>query len=287
MSQRVLLQLDRDDQPSSFDSVVAVDAGVEHLLRYGRVRPEGLASLVHGAMFTRGGDDLQNTAIFVGGSDVGEAEQLFRLVQDTFFGPVRVSVMLDANGCNTTASAAVVAAGRHTELASAKAVVLGATGPVGRRVAQLLAREGAQVSLTSRSLERARETCQQVSEKVDSAKLTPVAVQQPDQLATALQDAHVVIACGAAGVELVSESMIQDVGSLAVAIDLNAVPPAGIGGIEVTSKAASFGSAVAYGAIGVGGLKMQTHKTALQNLFEANDRVLDAEEIYAIAKSIG
>ena len=287
MSQRVLLQLDGDDQPSSFDSVVAIDAGVEHLLRYARVRPKGIASLIHGAMFTRGGDDLKNTAIFIGGSDVGEAERLFRLAQDAFFGPVRVSVMLDANGCNTTASAAVVAAGRHTELASAKAVVLGATGPVGRRVAQLLAHEGAEVSLTSRSLDRAREASQQVSDQVSSAKLTPLAVQQPDQLATVLQDARIVIACGAAGVELVSESMIKDVGALAVAIDLNAVPPAGIGGIEVTSKAVPFGSAVAYGAIGVGGLKMKTHKAALQSLFEANDRLLDAEEIYTIAKSIG
>ena len=155
MTKRILIQLDSDPQPSSFDSVVAIDAGVDHLLRYGGVQVTSVVPLVHGAMFTRGGDDLKNTAIFIGGSDVDEAERLLAACQEAFFGPVRVSLMLDANGCNTTASAAVVAASRHVDLAGAKAVVLGGTGPVGRRVAQLLASDGANVTLTSRSLDRA------------------------------------------------------------------------------------------------------------------------------------
>ena len=113
---RVLLQLDGDSQPSSFDSIVAIDSDVDQLLRYGNVEPVQSTSIVHGAMFTRGGEDLRNTAIFVGGSDVSTAERLFESVQKTFFGPVRVSTMLDASGCNTTAAAAVVAAARHETL---------------------------------------------------------------------------------------------------------------------------------------------------------------------------
>ena len=136
MSPRILLQLDCDVQPSSFDSIVAIDAGVDQLLRYGGVQVTSVLSLVHGAMFTRGGDDLKRTAIFIGGSDVDVAERLMTACRNAFFGPIRVSVMLDANGCNTTAAAAVVAASRHVDLAGTKAVVLGGTGPVGRRVAQ-------------------------------------------------------------------------------------------------------------------------------------------------------
>ena len=66
--------------------------------------------LVHGALFTRGGADLARTAIFVGGSDVEAAEAVLKAVTDVFFGGFRVSVMLDANGANTTASAAALAA---------------------------------------------------------------------------------------------------------------------------------------------------------------------------------
>ena len=140
MVKRVLIQLDCDPQPSSFDAIVAVDAGVDVLLRYGGVTADTVEPLVHGAMFTRGGADLAGTAIFVGGSDVAAAEAVADRVRRTFFGPVRVGVLVDPNGANTTASAAVVAAARHLSFATApRCLVLGGSGPVGQRVARLLA----------------------------------------------------------------------------------------------------------------------------------------------------
>ena len=287
MTQRILIQLDSDPQPSSFDSVVAIDAGVDHLLRYGSVQVTGVVPLVHGAMFTRGGDDLRHTAIFIGGSDVEVAEALLAACRDAFFGPVRVSLMLDANGCNTTASAAVVAAGRHVAIHAAKAVILGGTGPVGRRVSQLLAADGADVILTSRSLERATAACNEIREKSGEVSVKPFAIEGDQPLASVLEAAEIVVGCGAAGAELVDVATIESMPDLKVAIDLNAVPPAGIGGIQVTDKAQPLGKGVAYGAVGVGGLKMKTHRAAIKSLFEHNDRVLDAAEIYAIAKSIG
>lgn len=285
MTSRILIQLDSDPQPSSFDSVVAIDAGVDQMLRYGGVQVTSVEPLVHGAMFTRGGDDLRHTAIFIGGSDVTVAERLLAACKDAFFGPVRVSLMLDANGCNTTASAAVVAASRHVDLRGARAVVLGGTGPVGRRVAQLLASDGADVVLTSRSLQRAEVACQEIGEKIDNGQISAASVGA-GKTSEVLDGAAIVVGCGAAGIELVREKTILNVTSLKVAIDLNAVPPAGIGGVAVTDKAAEFGSGVAYGAIGVGGLKMKTHRAAIKKLFEANDHVLDANEIYKIAKEV-
>ena len=136
---KILVQLDTDPQPSVFDGVVAVDAGVDHLFRHGGVTAEQVRDLVYGAMFTRGVDDLRYTAIFVGGADVAAGETLLAAVQEAFFGPMRVSVMLDSNGANTTAAAAVLMAARHCSLAGAQATVLAATGPVGSRVVRLLA----------------------------------------------------------------------------------------------------------------------------------------------------
>lgn len=286
---KILIQLDIDSQISSFDSVVAIDAGVEQLLRYENVQVTTVTPIVHGAMFTRGGDDLKNTAIFVGGSNVEAAEKVMEACRKTFFGPVRVSLMLDANGCNTTASAAVVAAARHVNLAGARAVVLGGTGPVGRRVGQLLASDGADVILTSRSVDRAMQAANEISSSIEnlSGTLTGGQAGSPAETADVVSDAAIVIACGAAGVELIDAATIKSMSSLKVAIDLNAVPPAGITGIGVTDKATPLGAGVAYGAIGVGGLKMKTHRAAIESLFTSNDKVLDAAEIYAIAKSIG
>ncbi|GIT29745.1 MAG: hypothetical protein Ct9H300mP1_17910 [Planctomycetaceae bacterium] len=127
----ILVQLDTDPQPSVFDRVVAVDAGVDQLFSHGGATPETVESLVHGAIFTRGIPDLSRTAIFVGGSDVAAGERVFAAVQQAFFGPMRVSVMMDSNGSNTTAAAAVLRARRHVPLAGSVAGVLGATGPVG------------------------------------------------------------------------------------------------------------------------------------------------------------
>jgi len=288
MPTRILLQIDNDPQPSSFDSVVAIDAGAEQLLRYGNVQPDSVVSLVHGAMFTRGGEDLRSTAIFIGGSNVKAAEELMATVTKTFFGPVRVSVMLDANGCNTTASAAVVAAARHIDLRNAQAVVLGGTGPVGQRVAQLLAHDGARVTISSRSAARAEQACNEVREKLEGTpQITAVSSEQIQADVSILEQQQIVIACGAAGIELLSKEQIEALPNLCVAIDLNAVPPAGLGGIAVTDKAQPIGSGVGYGAIGVGGLKMKTHRAAIQALFESNDQLLDAIEIYRIAKNIG
>lgn len=286
---KILIQLDIDSQTSSFDSVVAIDAGVDQLLRYENVQVTTVTPIVHGAMFTRGGDDLKHTAIFVGGSNVASAEKVLRACQKAFFGPVRVSLMLDANGCNTTASAAVVAAARHVNLAGARAVVLGGTGPVGRRVGQLLASDGADVILTSRSLARANEAAHEISSSIEDlpGTLTGGQAGSPGETADVVADAAIIIACGAAGIELIDAATIKKLSSLKVAIDLNAVPPAGIEGIGVTDKAAPLGAGVAYGAIGVGGLKMKTHRAAIESLFTSNDKVLDAAEIYAIAKSIG
>ena len=61
----ILIQLDTDSHPSTFDRVVAVDSDVEQLFSYGDVTPENVTGLVHGAMFTRGPEDLKNTAIFL------------------------------------------------------------------------------------------------------------------------------------------------------------------------------------------------------------------------------
>lgn len=290
MTAKILFQFDVDAHPSSFDSVVAVDAGVDHLFQYGGVDDSVVEGLVHGGMFTRGGNDLKNTAVFIGGNDVLKAEALFRAVQKAFFGPVRVSVMLDASGCNTTAAAAVVSASKHVALNGATAVILGGTGPVGRRVAQMLGRQGSHVILTSRSLERAESACSDIIAKLPDAKIEAAAPEDESQMMAMLARAEIVIACGATGVELLSASQLHQLKSLKVAIDLNAVPPSGIGGVEAFDKAKRLGdsedSLVVYGPIGVGGLKMRAHKAAIAKLFETNDQVIDADEVFDLTKAL-
>lgn len=266
--------------------MVAVDAGVDFLFRHGNVEDTDVRSLVHGAMFTRGGENLKHTAIFVGGSSVEAGEALLDQVKRTFFGPVRVSVMMDANGANTTAAAAVLAAGKHVDLAGAKVLVLGATGPVGQRVVRLLAGRKADVRVGSRAAQRARTLVEALTARLPGSSLSPVGTLTPGEIAAALDDVQVVIASGAAGAQLLSADARTSCTMLKVAIDLNAVPPVGLEGIEVMDRAVERQGVLCYGAIGVGGLKMKIHKAALQEIFQRNDLVLDAEEIYEIGRKV-
>jgi len=287
MKPTILIQLDTDPQPSVFDAVVAIDAGADHLLRHGGVTPAAVRDLVHGALFTRGADERQRTAIFVGGSDVEAAEAVFRAVTETFFGDFRVAVLFDANGCNTTAAAAVLAAveGAGGSLKGKRAAVLAATGPVGRRVARLLAREGAEVAVGSRQLDRSRAVADSLREAT-GATFTPFATGSPEALAAGLQGAEVVVAAGAAGVVLLPLATRKALHDLRIAIDLNAVPPLGIEGVQATDRGADRDGVRAWGALGVGATKMKIHKAAIRELFTARDKVLDAEAVLALGRSL-
>ena len=236
---KILVQLDTDSQASVFDGVVAVDAGVDHLFRQADVHGRQVRELVYGAIFTRGVDDLAHTAIFVGGSDVAAGEALLAQVQRTFFGPMRVSVMLDSNGANTTAAAAVLAAAKHVPLRRSQSRGAGGTGPC--RVAR-----GAAAGLKGRTCRSARapgarqgSRLRAVAARTRSRELRRWKRALRDQVAAALPRRQVVIAAGAPGVELPRQRSARPAQSLKVAIDLSAVPPVGIAGIEVTDKAAT------------------------------------------------
>jgi len=285
---KILIQLDSDPQPSVFDRIVAIDAGVDVLFSHGGVKPEQVQGLVHGAIFTRHADDLKRTAFFIGGSDVAAGERLLAEVQKHMlpkFG-LRVSVLLDANGANTTAAAAVHAAARHCALKETKAVVLGGTGPVGQRVALLLARQGAAVRVGSRQQDRAKGVCERIASRVAGARLEAVGTGDPRGLHAAVQDCQLVIAAGAAGAVLLPRTERDQAKTIRILIDLSAVPPLGIEGIEVTDKAKERDGIICYGAIGVGGTKMKIHRAAVARLFEGNDQVLDAEEVYALGENL-
>ncbi|MEE2737364.1 MAG: NAD(P)-dependent methylenetetrahydromethanopterin dehydrogenase [Planctomycetota bacterium] len=282
IKKKILIQLDTDRHPSVFDQVVAVDSGVDHIFSYGSVLPEHVRELVYGAIFTRAPEELKYTAVFVGGSQLRVAEEILETVKDTFFGPLSTSVMLDCGGCNTTAAAAVLCAGKEVDLKSTRCLVLGATGPVGHRVVRLLAREKSTVSVGSREFTRAESLCNSITEETPQANLIPVSTGTETSLKDAIKDVEVVVAAGAEGVVMLPEDIRRSASGIRVMIDLNAVPPLGIEGVGATAKGEDLTGITCYGAIGVGGTKMKIHKTAIAQLFESSKHVLDCQEVYEL-----
>jgi methylenetetrahydrofolate/methylenetetrahydromethanopterin dehydrogenase (NADP+) len=281
---KLLLQLDSDKHPSAFDRIVAYDAGVDAVLSYGGITPPDVAPLVHGAIFTRGPADLRHTAVWIGGSDVAAGESLLDAATKAFFGPFRVSLMMDSNGCNTTAAAAVARLAGVIPLKGARAVVLAGMGPVGLRAAALLAREGATVAVTSRSLDRAQAACARLKAQL-GVEVTPLEARDDEGVARALKGADLCFTAGAAGVTLLRRAVWAGHPTLRAMADVNAVPPLGIEGIEAADKDVEREGKRVFGALGVGSLKMKVHRACIARLFERNDAVVDLDEVYRVALS--
>ncbi len=155
---KLLFLFDTDAYASVFDTVVGYDGGADNVTGYANVTPDNVGALVDGCVFTRGGKDKQNTAIFVGGGDMRKGEASARGGEEALLRAVpRLGhaqfQRLEHDGSRRRG----VAGQSRKPLAGKKAVVLAGTGPVGMRAAAFLAKEGADVTITSRTKERGRE----------------------------------------------------------------------------------------------------------------------------------
>ena len=284
---KVLLQLDTEEHPSPFDAIVAHDAGVDVLLSHGNVKAESARALAQDAFFTRGPDDLQNTAVWVGGKDVAAGEQIFDEVQKAFFGPFRVSVMIDSNGCNTTAATTIARIAKERRLRNDRVIVIG-LGAVGLRSATLLAGEGCEVVVSAlppdlfegshrkpRGLAVAQELGLDVREPGDRSELEAL-----------LEGAQIVLSAGPAGVPVLRRDFWASHPTIELLADYNAAEPLGVEGTKATDDMKDYDGKLVLGALAIGGPKMKVHKTCVRRLFESNDEVLDTDAVYAIAKEL-
>jgi len=286
LMRKLLLHLDSSRLPSVFDRIVAYDSGADEVMSYGGITEADVRDLIYGCIFTRGPKDLKHTAVFIGGSDMAVGEVLLAAAKRAFFGPFTVSLMLDSNGSNTTAVAAVAkmlqAAG---DVRGKRVLIVAGTGPVGIRAAGLFARAGAEVIITSRKAEAGERARDLVAKRFGG---TVRAVTMPDaaEAVRACKDAELVLNAGPAGVMLVPKQAWANRPRLKVIADVNAVPPLGVEGVEPMDDGVTKDGVRCFGALAIGNLKMKVHKACVARLFERNDLVLDAETIADVAREL-
>src|SRR5256714_4723142 len=285
---KLLLQLDSSRLPSVFDRVVAYDGGADEVMSYGGITEADVRDLIHGCIFTRGPKDLKQTAVFVGGADIAVGEQLLTAATKAMFKPFTVSAMLDSNGSNTTAVAAVARmaqAASGGDVRGKRVLIVAGTGPVGIRAAGLFAKAGADVCITSRKAD-AGERARDLVLKRFGGNVRAIAMPDAKDAIRACERAELLLNAGPAGVMLVPKQAWAKRPGLKVVADVNAVPPLGIEGVEVTDDGVTKEGVVCFGALAIGNLKMKVHKACVARLFERNDLVLDAETIADVAREL-
>ena len=285
-------------QMSPFDINMAADAGYQMVVPYTGVDSAGIVGLTQDTIFSRGPKGVARTGIFIGGRDALLAADMLQAARSAMVKPFVVSLMADPSGAYTTAAAMVAcveaALLRHHGggLSGRRVVVLGGTGPVGRIAAVIAARAGALVRLSSsKGIEVAEQAAQETAKRFD-VSLQATSSADADALQHSIADAEVLLACAAAGRQVVSTEDLGAARALRVAADINAVPPAGIAGVGMMDDGAALAgagageAALGIGALAVGNVKYQTQHRLLTQMREAEKPVvLGFDEAFAVARA--
>jgi methylene-tetrahydromethanopterin dehydrogenase len=281
-------------QMSPFDINMAADAGYQIIVPYTDVAIGGITGLTQDAIFSRGPKGVQRTGIFIGGRDALLAADMLKRAQESMVKPFVVSLMADPSGAYTTAAAMVASVetalqSHHGQaLKGQRVVILGGTGPVGRIAGVLAASAGADVHLSSRNgIDVAEEAAKETGSHFG---VTLHGISGGDRAAvrTSVGEADIVLACAAAGVQVLSAEDLTFAKRLKVAADVNAVPPEGIAGVGVMDDAKPLAGtgAVGIGALAVGNVKYQTQHRLLVQMCEAEKAVvLSFGEAFAVARA--
>ena len=263
---------------SPFDVNMAVDAGWQCLVPYTQVMTEDVQALVQDAIFSRSPSGIKRTGIFIGGRDMFMALKMLEQAKASMVPPFEVSVFADPSGAFTTAAGMIAAVEKkmseHGGLKDKQIVVLGGTGPVGMAAGILAARSGGQVTLISRTRDRAQAAAEQCMQLYPQIKLNAADGKFKEQN---MENFEVILSAAAAGVQMVSADEIKKANKLLVAADVNAVPPAGVAGVDPqdngTNIAGSPVPAMGVGALAIGNLKYQTQHQLLKQMCESDKPV--------------
>jgi methylene-tetrahydromethanopterin dehydrogenase len=278
---------------SPFDVNMALDAGYDAVVPYIDVKLEEIMPLVQDAMFSRSPRDAVHTAVFIGGKDAVLALDILDQVRKTLLKPFEISAFADPAGSFTTAAAMVACVEKTLKqkkgktLANTRIVIFGATGPVGYTSGVIAALEGAEVTLTARELSKVRAKADEIKQRFG---LTVQAVQakSPDEVSAALAGKEVALCAAAAGVQVISASMLAAAKSLLVSGDVNAVPPAGIEGLELMANGAELaGGSLGIGPLAIGDVKYKTESGLFQRMASSPKAIsLDFRDAFSLAREI-
>jgi methylenetetrahydrofolate/methylenetetrahydromethanopterin dehydrogenase (NADP+) len=284
---QILIQLDTDSHPSPFDAIAAYDAGVDVVLGFAEITPDNLGDIVQGAMFPRGPDGLAQTAFWVGGSKVRDGEAVFAAARKLFFDPFTPSIMLDSDGSNTTAAGGLAVVRGAVQLDGSKVAVIG-VGPVGLRTAELLRREGAEVTVLTFPPDVFEGTFRRAS-GIKLAQEAGFEVTEPDssdELDAALPGHVAIFAAGPAGIQVLRRSGWEGVDGLKVVVDYSAADPVGVEGVGRDDDLKVQDGVRTLGALAVGAPKMKLQKRCVQRMFETKGTVMDLDGVYDVAVEI-
>ena len=279
---------------SPFDVNMAFDAGWDKCVPYTSIEVDEVEGIVQDTIFSRP-PGLNKTGIFVGGRDPHKAIEMLNICKKSQVPPFTVSGFADPSGAFTTAAGMIAKVEQalknnyDTDFNNLSVLVFGGTGPVGCIAAVLAAGSGADVKILGRKKQKCDEIARFcIDNYLDSSSKLRGASN--DEFKDYVSEVDVVLASGAAGIQLVSSEDLKIAKKLKVAADVNAVPPSGIAGLDAMQDCKkledSISEAIGIGALAIGQVKYQAQSKLLKKMatsdkpiyLDFNDALNEARE---------
>ncbi len=280
---------------SPFDVNMALDAGFDAVAPYVNVSLEEVLPLVQDAIFSRPPKIGVKTGIFIAGKDAILALDMLKAAKNAQVPPFELSIFADPAGSFTTAAALVACVEKLLKdrnqrgFKGLKVAVFGATGVVGFSSAVIAALEGAEVTLVGHDgVGRVGKSAGEIKARFN----VDVAVADggdEGKKATVLANSEAVFCAARAGVRILSNAQVSAAKRLIVAADVNAVPPAGIEGLEVMANGVELvpGGALGIGPLAIGNIKYRTESGLFKRMIAASEPVrFDFRDAFVLAREL-
>src|SRR5262245_61785974 len=291
----ILHMLSPQKHMSPFDINMAADAGYKVIIPYINVTLEEVTPLVQDAIFSRPPDYGVRTGVFIGGKDALLALDMLEAAKKAMVPPFQLSVVADPAGSFTTAAAMVACVERVLKFKfgrswkGTKIAVFGATGVVGFASSIITALEGAKVRLVAhRGVDRVIKSAA-VSKERFGVDLEPVSGETPEQKRQIIEEAEVIFAAAAAGVQVISKEDKAIARNLLVVADVNAVPPPGVDGMELFMDGAQLpdSNALGVGPLAIGDIKYKTESGLFKQMIDSKEALfLDFRHAFTLARQL-
>jgi methylene-tetrahydromethanopterin dehydrogenase len=273
----ILHMLTPTKHTSPFDVNMALDAGYDAVLTYNNVTLDEVTALVQDAIFSRPPKVGARTGMFFGGKNASLALDMLAKAKQALVPPFSISFFADPAGSFTTAAAMVACVEKvlkqkkDRSLKGLKVAVFGATGVVGYAAGVIAALEGADVTLvgydgTKRVSDSAKEIKTRFNVDVHAADGSDDSKKSAILAAT-----EAALCAGRAGIQVLSAAQFAAAKRLLIAADVNAVPPAGIEGLEMQASGGEItpNGTLGLGPLAIGNIKYKTEFGLFQKMISA------------------
>jgi methylene-tetrahydromethanopterin dehydrogenase len=280
---------------SPFDINMAIDAGFDAVVPYTNVQLSEISGLVQDAIFSRPPSSGPASGFFIAGKDAILALDMVKAARGALVPPFELSIFADPAGSFTTAAAmvagveSVLRSEKKTTLSGLRIAVFGGTGVVGFSSAVIAALEGAHVILVGHDgAARVQRSAEEIKRRFGVA-VTAADGSTAEKIDQLLLGVQAVFCAARAGLRILSSRQLNNAPNLLIVADVNAVPPSGIEGLDMTAKGIAItpSGTLGIGPLAIGNIKYQSEFALFRNMLSAQRPVcFDFRDAFALARTL-